>query len=445
VLVVDEVRTDQFPKVTARFSIKPLQGRPPSHLGLHDIAIVNDGAVQGLQETHTIGRVPTSGAGQYSVTWLSGSGAAPGSTINGRLAISINSRPEVITGFSFIRPYPKLADAAVEQPEIVQALIPVVHADPGSVNQPLASALAAIFAGTAFMVTIGGLIWHARWRKAQDRLVMWVGRSAEQRARAIAKANQGRRTVTTPPIVQFFGKVGAKLVPNTQHDRLRRSLVLAGRPTNQHYTRFVALKAGLGFGLFMIGFWMMLGVAPFGTTIITASTMGVIGFMVPTIWLGRAIKKRQHEMKKALPDALDLITIGVSAGLSFDGALGEIIEKWDNDLSHEFATMLGELRMGAGRRAALLNLADRTQVDEIQIMVSQLIQADELGMSLTETLLTLANQMRLRRRQHAEELAHKAAVKMLIPLVFLIFPALFIVILGPAAADMIGFIAGPPS
>ena len=200
----------------------------------------------------------------------------------------------------------------------------------------------------------------------------------------------------------------------------------------------------MAFGLFMIGFWLMVGLAPFGTTMLLASTMAIIGFMLPNIMLGRAIKKRQHSMKKALPDALDLITIGVSAGLAFDGALGEVIEKWDNELSHEFATMLGELRMGMGRRQALLNLADRTQVDEIQIMVSQLIQADELGMSLTETLLTLANQMRLRRRQHAEELAHKAAVKMLIPLVFLIFPALFIVILGPAAADMIGFVTSGP-
>ena len=106
--------------------------------------------------------------------------------------------------------------------------------------------------------------------------------------------------------------------------------------------------------------------------------------------------------------------------------------------------MLGELRMGMGRRQALTNLVERTQVDEIQIMVSQLIQADELGMSLTDTLLTLADQMRLRRRQRAEELAHKAAVKMLIPLVFLIFPALFVVILGPAAQDMIGFVTGGP-
>jgi tight adherence protein C len=172
--------------------------------------------------------------------------------------------------------------------------------------------------------------------------------------------------------------------------------------------------------------------------------MGTVGFIVPSLWLGRAIKSRQYRMKKQLPDSLDLVTIGVSAGLAFDGAVAEVVEKWDNDLSHEFATMLGELRMGMGRRMALTNLVDRTQVDEIQIMVSQLIQADELGMSLTDTLLTLANQMRLRRRQRAEELAHKAAVKMLIPLVFLIFPALFIVILGPAAQDMISFVTGGP-
>jgi tight adherence protein C len=387
--------------------------------------------------------VPTNGPGQYQITWISNSQAAAGSTVHGDLAVSINGRPEMATVFSFIRPYPKQADAPVGA-AVAQALIPVEHPDPGTIDQPLANALAAIFAGTAFIAIIGGLIGHAHWRKAQDRLSMWVGRSAEARQRAISKSQQNRRTATIPPIVQFFGKWGARMVPSAQDHKLRRSLMLAGRPTNQQYTRFVATKAGLGFGLFMLGFWLMVGLAPFGTTMILSVTMALIGFMMPSLWLGRKIKSRQHEMKKALPDALDLITIGVSAGLAFDGALGEITEKWDNELSHEFATMLGELRMGSSRREALLNLADRTQVDEIQIMTSQLIQADELGMSLTDTLITLANQMRLRRRQHAEEMAHKAAVKMLIPLVFLIFPALFIVILGPAAADMIGFVNGGP-
>jgi len=443
-LIVDEVRTDQFPKVTVRFSINPIQGRAPTHLALHDIFIVNDGILESPLEAHTVGKVPTRGPGQYQVTWYSSTPAAAGATVTGRLAISINARPEIATGFIFTRPLPRQAEAPREEAPVASALVPVQRPNPGTINQPLASSVAAIFAGTAFLVIVGGLIAHARWRRGQDRLAMWVGRSTEHRQRSAAEASPSRRSLTVPPIVQFFGKVGAKVVPSAQAERMRRNLILAGRPTSQQYTRFVATKAGLAFGLFMVGFWLMVGLAPFGTTMLLSSTMGIIGFVLPSIMLGRAMKKRQQLMRKALPDALDLITIGVSAGLAFDGALGEIIEKWDNDLSHEFATMLGELRMGAGRRQALLNLADRTQVDEIQLMVSQLIQADELGMSLTDTLLTLADQMRLRRRQHAEELAHKAAVKMLIPLVFLIFPALFIVILGPAAADMIGFVKGGP-
>jgi len=442
-LVVEQIRTDRYPRVTARFTMRPLDGRPAPYLEPYDIALLIEGGLVPPLEVHTVGRVPTTNVGTYEVAWMSTSGAQAGATVPGKLAVTVNGRTEVTTGFSFIRPQVQQAAAATDV-RVANALIPVQHPDPGSINQPLANAMAAVFAGTALLAIVAGLLWHAHWRRGQDRLAMWVGRSAEHRAKAIAQNGGGRRSLTVPPIVQFFGRLGAKLVPSAQGERLKRSLLLAGRPTAQHYTRFVAMKAGLAFGLFMAGFWLLLPLAPFSTTMVTASTMAMIGFMLPSIWLGRTIKSRQHSMKKALPDALDLITIGVGAGLAFDGAVAEIIDKWDNALTQEFGTMLGELRMGMGRRQALLNLADRTQVDEIQIMVSQLVQADELGMSLTDTLLTLANQMRLRRRQYAEELAHKAAVKMLIPLVFLIFPALFVVILGPAAGDMIGFIQGGP-
>jgi tight adherence protein C len=437
-LMIDEIRTDKYPQMSAKFSIRPLIGRPPAYLEPRAVAIVVDGALESPLEVHTTGRVPTDTLGTYEVSWITSSRADAGATVTGKLAISVNSRPEISTGFTFIRPLPRQAEAAPSSSG-AQALIPVVYPEPADIDKPLANAMAAIFAGTAFIALIGGLIAHAHWRRAQDRLTIWVGRSAEHRARAIAKGAQSRRTITISPMMRFFGKIGVKLVPTGQSEKIRRNLILAGRPTNQHYTRFVAMKAGLGFGLFFGGFWLMVGLAPFTTTLLTASTLGVVGYLLPSISLGRAIKKRQMAMKQALPDALDLITIGVSAGLAFDGAIGEIVEKWDNELSQEFSTMLGELRMGAGRRQALLNLTDRTGVDEIQIFSSQIIQADELGMSLTDTLLTLANQMRLRRRQRAEELAHKAAVKMLIPLVFLIFPALFIVILGPAVQDMYGF------
>lgn len=445
-ITIDEIRTDKYPTVRTRFSLRPISGSPPPYLEPHDINLISGMQFHPVLEVHTVGRVPTTSVGTYEVTWISYAATPAGDSLSTRLAVSVNGRQEVSTGMLFTVPFPPQAEAPKER-LVNNALIPVPAPNPGQINLPLASSLAAIFGGTAFLTTIAGLIWHARWRAAQDRLAMWVGRSAEHRARAIQKASKegGRRTLTVSPMMAFFGKVGAKLVPSNQGDKLRRTLILAGRPGNQQYTRFVATKAGLGAALFMGGFWLMVGLAPFMTTMLTATTAAIVGFMLPSIWLGRAIKKRQYLMRKALPDALDLITIGVSAGLSFDGAIGEILEKWDNDLSYEFSTMLGELRMGAGRRQALLNLAERTQVDEIQIMTSQLIQADELGMSLTETLLTLANQMRLRRRQHAEELAHKAAVKMLIPLVFLIFPALFVVILGPAAQDLFSFFTNGPN
>ena len=446
-ITIDDIRLDKFPTVRTRFSLRPIQGAPPPYLEPHDINVVSGSQFHAVMEVHTIGRVPTTGVGTYEVTWISYSNVAPGETIAARIAVSVNNRPETGANMAFTRPTPPQAVAPADAP-VAQALrtVPMPDTSPGAMNFGLANALSAIFAGTAFLATIAGLIWHARWRAAQDRLAMWVGRSAEHRAKAIKKdSQQGRRNQSVAPMVVFFGKIGAKLVPSAQGNKLRHTLVLAGRPGNQQYTRFLATKAGLAAALFMGGFWLMVGLAPFTTTLLTACTAAIVGFMLPSIWLGRAIKKRQYLMRKALPDALDLITIGVGAGLSFDGAVNEILEKWDNDLSYEFGTMLGELRMGAGRKQALTNLAERTQVDEIQIMTSQLIQADELGMSLTDTLLTLANQMRLRRRQYAEELAHKAAVKMLIPLVFLIFPALFVVILGPAAQDLFSFFTQGPS
>jgi tight adherence protein C len=443
-ITIDEIRLDKYPTVRTRFSLRPIAGLPPPYLEPHDVNIVSGQQFHAVMEVHTVGRVPTTGVGTYEVSWISYSEIPAGETITARMAVSVNNRPEVGTSMAFTRPFPPQAAAPADR-EVGRALIPVPAPNPGTLNQGLASSLSAILAGTAFLATIAGLIWHARWRAAQDRLAMWVGRSAEHRARAIKKSSQdGRRTSTVSPMTVFFGKIGAKLVPSNQGNKLRHTLILAGKPGQQQYTRFVATKAGLAFALFMAAFWLMIGLAPFTTTLLTAGTAALVGFMLPSIWLGRAIKKRQYLMRRALPDALDLITIGVGAGLSFDGAVNEILEKWDNDLSYEFGTMLGELRMGSGRKQALLNLSDRTRVEEIQIMVSQLIQADELGMSLTDTLLTLANQMRLRRRQYAEEQAHKAAVKMLIPLVFLIFPALFVVILGPAAQDLFAFFTNGP-
>ncbi len=441
-LTVDRVATDRYPRLTIRFTIQPVDNTPPQYLEPRDVGIVEAGIVDTPDMVSTVGRVPTHGFGTYEAVWPAHANVQPGDTVSGKLVLFLHNRPEVSTEFHYVRPMPRTADA-IAVPAVPLALVAVTAPDPNAINVPLASAIAATFMGTALLCGAAALAWREHVRRAQERLAIWVGRSAQERVRAASRAAAGRKTITLSPMVQALGRLGTRLVPTGQAEKIRRNLVLAGRPTNQHFTRFVAAKAGLSIGLFLFGFWVSVSLAPLITATAIGLCLGTLGFVLPSTWLGRAIKKRQYDLRRALPDALDLMTIGVSAGLAFDGALAEIIEKWDNELSREFSVMLGELRIGVGRREALLNLADRTQVEEIQIMVSQLIQAEEMGMSLTDTLNKLADQMRLRRRQHAEELAQKAAIKMLIPLVFLIFPALFVVILGPAAQDLyVHFMSG---
>jgi tight adherence protein C len=164
--------------------------------------------------------------------------------------------------------------------------------------------------------------------------------------------------------------------------------------------------------------------------------LAVLGAYAPYVWLKRRVRQRQRAISRALPDALDLLTIGVSAGLSLDGAMLEVIQKWPNELSQEFNIVLNEMRAGTSRREALLNMAERTALEDIRLLVASLIQADELGTGIAETLTIQAEQLRIRRRQRAEELARKAPIKMLFPLVFLIFPSLFVVILAPAVIQV---------
>ncbi|HDN80393.1 MAG TPA: type II secretion system F family protein, partial [Chloroflexi bacterium] len=133
-----------------------------------------------------------------------------------------------------------------------------------------------------------------------------------------------------------------------------------------------------------------------------------------------------------LPDALDLITISVEAGLGFDAALARVAEKWDNELSREFARALGEMRVGRPRHEALRDMAARAGIPEVANFVAAVIQADQLGVSIAKVMRVQSEQMRIRRRQKAEELAHKAPIKMIVPLVVLVFPSILIILLGPA-------------
>lgn len=156
------------------------------------------------------------------------------------------------------------------------------------------------------------------------------------------------------------------------------------------------------------------------------------GFMLPKFWLDQKIKQRRTEIARALPDALDMLTIGVEAGLAFESALLRVGDQWNNALSQEFRRVVSEMRIGVPRNESLRRLADRVGVEDLSTFVAVLIQSNMLGVSIGQVLKTQADQMRLKRRQYAEEMAHAATVKIVVVLVFFILPALFIVILGPA-------------
>jgi tight adherence protein C len=159
----------------------------------------------------------------------------------------------------------------------------------------------------------------------------------------------------------------------------------------------------------------------------------LIGYFFPQLWLSSKIGRRQKEVRKALPDALDLLTICVEAGLGFDMALSKVSEKWESELSLAFSRVIQEIQLGKLRREALRDMADRIGLPELTSFVAAVIQSEQLGVSMAKVLRIQSDQMRVKRRQLAEEEAHKAPVKMLIPMALLIFPSLMIVLMTPAA------------
>jgi len=160
------------------------------------------------------------------------------------------------------------------------------------------------------------------------------------------------------------------------------------------------------------------------------------GFFLPHLMLTSKITRRQKEIRKAMPDALDLLTICVEAGLGFDAAMSKVSEKWENQLSLAFARVIREVQLGKVRREALKDMSDRLGIPEMTSFVAAIIQSEQLGVSMAKVLRIQSDQMRVKRRQRAEEEAHKAPIKMIIPMALLIFPSIMIIILTPAALQI---------
>jgi tight adherence protein C len=240
-------------------------------------------------------------------------------------------------------------------------------------------------------------------------------------------------------ILAQLGKSG----PKQSAERLKTSLQQAGNPGNITPIMFSGMRMALFVLLLVIS-----GLVTFGQGMEVPKALmytgigSILGYLLPGMWLGRKIKQRKHNIIKALPDALDLLTISVEAGLAFDLALMRVSEKWDNELSNEFKRVLTDTRLGRARRDALKEMSQRTGVEDIQTFTAAIIQAEQLGVSIGKILRIQSDQMRIKRRQRAEEAAHKAPILMLIPMAFLIFPSLFVVILGPAVPKLMTSLGG---
>jgi tight adherence protein C len=237
------------------------------------------------------------------------------------------------------------------------------------------------------------------------------------------------------PILRQFGELAAKNTPQNALQETTRKLELSGKAGWIDAPMFLASRfvaaAILGVGTFVVCKFSIFEL-PLSQSLLYGMIGLAIGFFFPQLWLNEQIKKRQLEIRKAMPDALDLLTICVEAGLGFDAAMSNVAEKWENELSLAFARAIREIQLGKLRREALKSMADRIDLAEMSSFVAAIIQSETLGVSMAKVLRIQAEQMRMRRRQYAEELAHQAPVKMLIPMITFIFPSIFIVLMTPA-------------
>lgn len=247
------------------------------------------------------------------------------------------------------------------------------------------------------------------------------------------------------PMARKLGEIAVKFTPQNAMNSTAKKLELAGTPGKLDPTVFLALQfiAAVIFGGLLLLVTSVTKMSwGLGMKVLMVLGGTGLGFYFPQLWLGSKISKRQKEIRKAMPDALDLLTICVEAGLGFEAAMSKVSEKWVSELSLSFARCLQEIQLGKVRREALRDMAERIGIPEMTSFVAAVIQSEQLGVSMAKVLRIQSDQMRIKRRQLAEEEAHKAPVKMLLPMAGLIFPALMVTLMTPAALRLMGSALG---
>jgi tight adherence protein C len=242
------------------------------------------------------------------------------------------------------------------------------------------------------------------------------------------------------PVIRRIGEFSARFTPQKAIQNTARRLELAGNPWPIDAATFLAIRFILAvvLGGFLLAVVLISPPSNPSDNFMYIGGATFAGFFLPHLMLSSKITRRQKEIRKAMPDALDLLTICVEAGLGFDAALSKVAEKWETELSLAFTRAIREIQLGKTRREALKDMSERLGLPEMTSFVAAIIQSEQLGVSMAKVLRIQSDQMRLKRRQYAEEEAHKAPIKMIIPMALLIFPSILIIILTPAVIQIMG-------
>lgn len=297
--------------------------------------------------------------------------------------------------------------------------------------------MSSLYLPLGLMATFGAIMaaglvldaWLAQSRRSVELLRAQVGELPNLREQELSQPFLQRVLV---PFVNNLGKAARRITPLGMRQRIARKLILAGSPEGWDAEKMAATKifGALGGAILGLALGGLAGLSA-KATLGAAVFIGGFGYLLPGAGLGQKAINRQEAVRRGLPDTMDLLTISVEAGLGFDAAVAHVRKNVPGPLSDELGRMLQEMQLGVARVDALRNLADRTDVDELNGFVLAMIQADIFGVSIAKVLRAQAKELRIKRRQLAEERAMKIPVKLLFPLIFCILPAMFVVIVGP--------------
>lgn len=296
----------------------------------------------------------------------------------------------------------------------------------------LLAGLALVFLGIITVIVMAGIIGKERSQvSASMAAIEAISGPVPDEMRS--KYDQPFNTRVTKPTQAWLAKGARTLAGANWAKNTARRLDMAGNPSSWDAERILAAKAvaaiGIG-GLAVLLIWLS---GRTWSALLWGIVFAILGFFLPDLLLVNAAQKRSDQIQKALPNSIDLLTISVESGLAFDAALAQVARNTEGPLSEEFTRVLREIQIGSSRSDALKALADRTSVDDLRTFLNSMVQAEKLGIPIADVLRVQAAEMRLKKSQRTEEQAMKLPVKLVFPLILGIMPALFIVILGPAA------------